>query len=660
MRRGIILGLSLSIGLFAAAFVRSEPAILAVENQYIKVFINNSPEETGRLAVDVTGGDPGRSDDNGKPLIYGHPKPWTSFTTLRIDGRDYVFGRSTTKRSGTGLPGGEITDGPKADQNQLIMTCRYGQVSVTQTLDITRSPSTGSWDTARIRYLIQNRGGTATEIGLRALLDTMLGTNDGTPFRIGDREVNYEYSCDSATMPDFWQAFDSLNHPAVIAQGTLKGGEVTTPDRIIFTNWGKAADQPWDFPIKPGTEFLRLGEDELDSAVVMYWNPRRIEPGGQLTVTIDYGLGGITFAPGKTYLGITAPAELNFSNDRQDRGTIVLYLENRGEAKAKNVRIALNLPQGLKLVSGSSRVSLEELLPGLTKQLSWEVQPDGSYQGKANFGIGVSGEGLENNQVTRSLQIVGPPQFHGELTSTAIKVVNNRWDPYPSMLTFHYRNSGATVATGVRAVLNGNNLVEPAEGEVAEKFLDDLAPGASAVVSWRIVPLRGGVTGRIQATLTGNGAAPLSVTADLAIPALSSKVVMVASAPFMQGRPASLDVYCYNLKDAIRFVTDLTYDPAQLRLVYLSRGRFLVEDGKLSAWTGGTIDHSSGRARGIGGTRTGLFDGGAEVLFSLHFMVIGKGAGTIGFDNFKMYNSHGEEVILDQAPFQYRIEEGKL
>ena len=190
--------------------------------------------------------------------------------------------------------------------------------------------------------------------------------------------------------------------------------------------------------------------------------------------------------------------------------------------------------------------------------------------------------------------------------------------------------------------------------------MDDLAPGASAVVSWRIVPLRGGVTGRIQATLTGNGAAPLSVTADLAIPALSSKVVMVASAPFMQGRPASLDVYCYNLKDAIRFVTDLTYDPAQLRLVYLSRGRFLVEDGKLSAWTGGTIDHSSGRARGIGGTRTGLFDGGAEVLFSLHFMVIGKGAGTIGFDNFKMYNSHGEEVILDQAPFQYRIEEGKL
>lgn len=659
MRRSIILGLSLAIALFPVAFVRSEPAILAVENQYIKVFVNNSPEETGRLAVDVTGGDPGRSDDNGKPLIYGHPKPWTSFTTLRIDGRDYVFGRSTTKRSGAGLPGGEVSDGPRVDGNQLIMTCRYGQISVTQTLDITRSPSTGSWDTARIRYLIQNRGGTSSEIGLRALLDTMLGTNDGAPFRIGEREVNYEYSCDAAAMPDFWQAFDSLNHPAVIAQGTLKGSEVTTPDRIIFTNWGKAADHPWDFPLQPGTEFLRLGEDELDSAVVMYWNPRRIEPGGQWTVTIAYGLGGITFAPGKTYLGITAPAELSYGHDRQERGTIVLYLENRGEAKAKNVQIALDIPRGLKLVSGSSRVRLEELLPGLTKQLSWEVQPDGSYQGKANFGIRVSGEGLENNQVTRALRIVGPPEFHGELNPPVIKVVNNRWEPFPGTVTLHFRNSGATVATGVKAVLSGNNLVEPAEGEVAEKFLNDLPPGASAMVSWRVVPLRGGVTGSIQTTLTGNGAAPLSVSATLTIPALSSKVAMTASGPFRPGRPVTLDIYGYNLKDALRFAADLTYDPAQLRLVYISRGRFLVENGKFSAWSGGTIDNSSGRARGISGTRTGPFDGETEILASLHFMVIGKGAGTVGFENFKMFDSRGGEILLDQTPFQYRIEEGK-
>ena len=38
--------------------------LLSLENKYIKLFMNNGPDETGRFAVDVTLGDPGRQDDD--------------------------------------------------------------------------------------------------------------------------------------------------------------------------------------------------------------------------------------------------------------------------------------------------------------------------------------------------------------------------------------------------------------------------------------------------------------------------------------------------------------------------------------------------------------------------------------------------------------------
>ena len=117
-----------------------ENNLLSLENKYIKIYINNSNEETGRFAVDQTNGDP-------KPLLYGHPKPWTSFTTIRINGQNYVFGKATTKRSGAGVPGGSIVEpptlidnsslsvNPSLSDNQLIMKCQYDTVTATQILE---------------------------------------------------------------------------------------------------------------------------------------------------------------------------------------------------------------------------------------------------------------------------------------------------------------------------------------------------------------------------------------------------------------------------------------------------------------------------------------------------------------------------------------------
>lgn len=634
--------------------------LLFLENKYIKIFVNNTGEETGRFAVDVSNGDPERRDDDNKPLIYGHPKPWTSFTTLRIDGENYVFGPSSPKRAGARLPGGEILEAPKLSQNQLTMKCRYGPVVVEQILDITRSPSTGALDTARIKYLVNNQGSAPVEIGLRTLLDTMVGDNDGAPFRFGEKEVTYEYSGNHTEFPDFWQAFDSLAKPSVIAQGTLKGGDVVTPDRLVFTNWGKAADNPWEFPVEAGTELVRLGEDELDSAIVMYWLPRKITPGGRFTVVVDYGLGGITFSPGNTFLGISAPAEVRYSIDEQRNYSIILYLEHRGEAKAREVKIALELPTGLECTAGHPKISLPELMPGVTKQFLWEIKPNGKEQGETGFRIKVTGAGLEANQVSRKLKIVGPPFLSATMVLPTLKVVKNKWEPYPVNLTVKIINKGEAPAYNLKANLAESSGIKLIEGERAEKFLSDLDPKAETEAVWQITPAGELETAHLKIDLSAFGAAPVALTGKLAVPELPVKVKFSDLPEKLKpGQVLCCEILAVNLKEAQKFSFDVKFNPEQARLVYVSRGFFLVEGEEFSQWSSGAIDNKKGRVINISGSRSWPFYGGDTTLARLNFILRKAGEGAIEIENLKIEDSAGKEIQYQYTSAKYQIEEVK-
>lgn len=658
MRRRIIVGIAF-LGLFLMTVIASAASddLLSIENKYIKIYVNNTNDDTGRFAVDVTGGDPSRSDDDGKTLIYGHPKPWTSFTTLRINGKDYCFGKATRKRSGAGLPGGQILSPPVQEENRLTMKCQYGAVEVEQLLDIARSPSTGALDTARIRYIIVNTGTDPAEVGLRTLFDTMVGDNDGAPFRIGAKAVTKDYSCSSKEIPDFWQAFDSLATPAVIAQGTLKGGDVTPPDRLTFTNWGKAADNPWDFQVNADADFTRLGEDELDSAVAMYWDPQILKPGERRMITSYYGIGGITFSPGKTFLGISAPAEVQYSEDAPRSYTIVTYLEHHGEVKAENVKINLSLPQGLVCSSGATSLNISELVPGVTQQYSWEIRPNGKYQGDTTFQIKVTGEHLESNVVTRKIRIIGPPEIKGTVSFPPLKVINNNWEPYPVGVTVNIQNMGESATDDLKATFVGGNGIALAPGERNEKYLLTLEGKAETAVMWRLVPTGDMKDGSFKVILTGTGFKPVTLDARMDIPQLSAKLSFNTTDQWKVGNVVGLNLYAYNLKNPGQFNANIQYNPAQLKLVYISRGTFLVEEGNLTEWHSGVIDNQNGRVTGIGGTRTGTLQNNEVTLFRLNFIVVGTGTGEVDVENLKVLNSNGNELHCEITPLQYRIEE---
>lgn len=632
--------------------------LLVLENKYIKIFINSGIEETGRFAVDVASGDPLRTDDDGKPLIYGHPKPWTSFTTIRINGQNYVFGRSTKKRAGAGMLGGELISGPVLNGNKLLTQCQYGRVLADQILDIARSPSTGAPDTARIIYRFTNQGTEPVEIGIRTFIDTMLGSNDGAPFRIGETEITSDLSLSKDQYPDFWQAFDSLANPSVIAQGSLKGDGITQPDRIIFTNWGKPASKPWDFPLEPGRDFMRLGEDELDSAVVMFWDPRKLGPGEQFEVVLYYGLGGISFAPGNTFLGISAPAEVQYNIGTPRNYSVILYLEHRGEAKAKNIKVKLILPKGLETAKGSKHeVSLDELSPGITKQFIWEVRPNGAFQGDTAFDIKVTGDGLESNQVKRGIRIIGPPLLEVAMTPPELKIVDHHLEPNPIVLPVNIKNDGQATAYGMRATLSPGSGIKLADGERNEKYLSELAPNSELTVNWQVEPLMGATKGEFKVTVSGDNIKWISFPSEFSIPVPGVKVGFLDPGILNRGQVFNCDLSVFNLINAQKFTLNIKYNPNQLRLVYISRGTFLVEDDDLAYWASGQINNDTGRVNLIYGIRNTPFTGEETVLARLNFLVIGAGAGKVEIDNLMIIDSEEREVPLELSNLEYMIEE---
>ena len=67
---------------------------VVLENEFIAIIVNARDESDGRFSVNTTGGDPERLGDENRPLIYGttdNPGPVTSYTTVRIDGREYAL-----------------------------------------------------------------------------------------------------------------------------------------------------------------------------------------------------------------------------------------------------------------------------------------------------------------------------------------------------------------------------------------------------------------------------------------------------------------------------------------------------------------------------------------------------------------------------------------
>lgn len=342
----------------------------------------------GRFTIGTTGGNPDNANDNYKRMLYGHPSPWSSYTSLKVDGSNYYFSPQSVNQDSSNL--------------STTATQNINGVNIVQELKLVTNSNTGKADTVQIKYTATNQGASSHTVGTRIMMDTMLGNNDAAPFRIpGYGAVTTELELTGSNIPDYWQAFDSLTNPSVIAQGTLLRTE-NKPDKVQFTNWGRVYNTMWDYTIRPGSA-------NGDSAVSVYWNPLTLQPGESKTYVTYYGLSEF-MQDLRGNIGLTLnripSIEATTSGYYPNPIAVTGYIINNGNAMLNNVKAKITLPSGMRVYDDQIELSIGSIGVGTTRDFAWDViLPEFQTETTLNYTVEVSADNTDTKSLSYSFTV---------------------------------------------------------------------------------------------------------------------------------------------------------------------------------------------------------------------------------------------------------------
>lgn len=322
-------------------------------------------------------------------------------TCLKIDGKEVLFGQEPGSWKERRMPLGKDPRGWERDGVQSIWSYDEPKLLVTQTVEIVPGQVSRLLDTCLVRYKIENRDARSHQVGLRFMLDTFIGLNDGVPFTLpglkGLCDTQQEFNQPS-TVPDFIQALEreDLVKPGTVAHLQLRlGGRLEPPERVTLGAWpnfdlSKRLNDPrfkhhmtlWDVPVVPMKTML-----PPDSAVVMYWLERELKPGESRELGFAYGLGKVASGEGGGKLGLTVGGSLTVGGEF----SVTAYVTN----PVPGQRLTLHLPEGLELKGDSAEQAVPPLPENATSRnspVTWKVQAvrRGQYLLKVESTTGVT------------------------------------------------------------------------------------------------------------------------------------------------------------------------------------------------------------------------------------------------------------------------------
>ncbi len=331
--------------------------------------------------------------------------PWgrTNNACLRFDHTDErLFGGARGRWQQSAVPNWTDERGTH-DGVKSVWVCEDKKVEVTQFVEMVRGEQSRLLDTCRVRYQIENRDSKEYTVGIRFLLDTYIGGNDGVPFTIpGENELcdtlkDLPAQAKDKKVPDFLQALEKpdLAHPGTVAHLRLKLEEAEPPVRVTLGAWPneklrvlvrKNADGPstlWDVPL------LSMKSLDLnDSAIVLYWPEQPLKPGQKRDVGFEYGLWDL--ASEGSRLAVTVDGVFRPEGEL----TVVAYV-NTGGSDHEDETVTLTLPDGFRLLQGTDT----QLVPQQRRDaktgnrpITWKVRAGsvGKYQLTVKTGSGSS------------------------------------------------------------------------------------------------------------------------------------------------------------------------------------------------------------------------------------------------------------------------------
>lgn len=321
--------------------------------------------------------------------------PWSSYTTVRVDGADSIYGSSS----------GTLVQAPTDDSaTSNVSQWQVGDILVTQRLSLVANSATDRQDVAQIEYTVQNNGSAAHEVGIRLMVDTEINYNDAALFRVpGVGALTAERDFTGGAVPTGVYVFSTLSDTTHIAF-VSSGYAGAVPDRMVFAYWPNIyhAASLWDYTVDPATTFG-------DSAYALYWNPTTLAPTASRTYVSSYGLGSSNadLTP-PLALGVYGPNALNAVDDvySPDPFSVNAWVQDVGTGDASNVQAKITLPAELRLVSGSPTTALGSLAVSEEKQATWRVHaiPQGGPK-TVSYQVTVWADGVPSKTVTRTLAL---------------------------------------------------------------------------------------------------------------------------------------------------------------------------------------------------------------------------------------------------------------
>ncbi len=354
-------------------------ALAAVlRNEYIKIYIDPT---YSRPYMETVEGDPKLKSDDHKSLLF-KTEPPTSYLTVRIDGKNYKY-----------FEGGKILQNPQSSGNKIISEWEVKKIRVRMEVSIVEGPTTHRKDTAMFVFTVENKDKKSHKVGLRILLDTLLGKNDGAPFNVpGVGPLSHEIEFKGNDVPFFWYAYDDLKKPTVRSQGTLKIEGYPEPSKVIFANWKRMFYKPWDYRVNASKpkDFRTEGvvpfiKGKADTAVAIYWNEREVKPDSSFKVATLYGLYGALLATSDIFA-------LTASHLKKPDGSIIITsdAQNIGKLPLTDVRYGIRTSSNLEVIEGNNPIEVGKMKPQQKAQGSWTLKVTSG--GKAWYTVYIGGK----------------------------------------------------------------------------------------------------------------------------------------------------------------------------------------------------------------------------------------------------------------------------
>jgi hypothetical protein len=314
-------------------------------------------------------------------------------TCLKVDGNQYLFGNAGYGR----WVKKEEPRGSKRVGWDSTWEAYNESIVVKQSVDLVPGEQSMLLDTVLVRYTVENRSKAPHTVGLRVMLDTFIGANDGVPFAVPgsegkkDRLVDSMEIFDQKDIPDYIQALErpDLKDPGTVAHLGLKLPGFEPLEQMVICRWPGNKEYKW--PQKADYEPMRSNSEKPDSCVFLFWTSDQMNPGDVRKMAFTYGLNtisGVGGGGGKIALtsgGSTRPG---------GEFTVTAYVKDAEDGQV----VKLTLPEGFSFVKGHEAEKTIDK-GGSLVQVSWRVR-SGPKEGE--FTLEATSAGA---RATRSVQI---------------------------------------------------------------------------------------------------------------------------------------------------------------------------------------------------------------------------------------------------------------